>query len=162
MSFPSTGHLRIYCLYNLFVSWSWLFSRQVMCDSLWPHGLQHTRASSPSLSFGVCSSSCPLSWWGHPTISSSVTLFPSFPQLFLASGSFPSGLLELGAQSIGASASISVLPMNIQGVISFRMDYLSVNWTLHWGLYYPFKLLNFYCYLIFQVLLHFLTFSNSC
>ena len=66
------------------------------------------------LSFGVCSNSCPLSWWCHPTISSSVIPFSSCPQSFLASRSFPlSWLFPSGGQSIGASASASVLPMNI-------------------------------------------------
>ena len=64
---------------------------------------------------GVCSNSCPLSWWCHPTISSSVGPFSSCPQSFPASGCFPkSWLFASGGQSIGASASASVLPMNIQ------------------------------------------------
>ena len=63
---------------------------------------------------GVCSNSCPLSWWCHPTVSSSVIPFSSCPQSFLASRSFPlSWLFPPGGQSIGASASASVLPMNI-------------------------------------------------
>ena len=74
--------------------------------------LQHTRLPCPSLSPRVCSNSCPLSWWCHPTVSSSVT-FSSCPQSFPASGSFPmSWLFALGGQNIGAS--VSVLPMNIQ------------------------------------------------
>ena len=82
-------------------------------NSLWPHGLQHSRLPCPSLSPGVCSSSCPLSWWCHPTISSSVVPFSSCPQSFPAPRSFPiSQLFTLGGQSIGASASL--LPMNIQ------------------------------------------------
>ena len=85
-----------------------------MFNSLRPHGLQHTRLPYPSLSPGVCSNSCPLSQWCHPTISSSVTLFSSGPQSFLASESFwMSQLLPSGGQSIGASA--SVLPVNLQG-----------------------------------------------
>ena len=92
-----------------------LFSHLVMSDSFWPHGPQHARLSCPSLSPGVCSNSCPLSWWCHPTISSSVIPFSSCPQSFPASGSFPvSWLFPSGGQSIGASASTSVLPMNIQ------------------------------------------------
>ena len=92
-----------------------LFSHSVVSDSLWPHGLQHTRLPCPLLSPGVCSNSCPLSWWCHPTISSSVTLFSSCPQSFPASGSFPmSPFFASGGQSIGASAAGSVLPMNIQ------------------------------------------------
>ena len=89
-----------------------------MSDSLQPHGLQHfivqTRLHCPSLSLGVCSNSCPLSWWCHPTISSCVTPFSSCPQSFPASGSFPvSRLFASGGQNNGASA--SVLRMNIQG-----------------------------------------------
>ena len=77
--------------------------------------LQPTVLSSP-LSPGVCSNSCPLSQWCHPTISSSVTLFSSCPQSFPSSGSFPmSWLFPPGGQSIEASVSVSVLPMNIQG-----------------------------------------------
>ena len=86
-----------------------------MSDSLWPHGLQHARLPYPSLSPGVHSNSCPLSWWCHPTISSSIIAFSS-PQSYPASGSFPvSWLFTSGGQSIRASASASVLPMNIQG-----------------------------------------------
>ena len=74
------------------------------------------QASCPSLSPRVCSHSCPLSRWCHPTISSSVVPFSSCPQSFPASGSFPvSWLFASGGQSIGASASASVLPMDIQG-----------------------------------------------
>ena len=69
-----------------------LFSLQVLSDSLQPHGLQHTRLASPSLSPGVCSNSCPLSQGCHPTISSSFAHFSSCPQSFPASGSFPSTL----------------------------------------------------------------------
>ena len=87
-----------------------------MSNSLQPHGLQHASLPCPSLSPGVCSNSCPLSRWCHPTISSSVTPFSSCPQCFPASGSFPmSQLFAWGGHSIGASASASVLPMNIQG-----------------------------------------------
>ena len=93
-----------------------LFSHQVMFDSSRSHGLQHARPPCPSLSPGVCPSSCPLHWWCHPTISSYVTFFsfclPSFP----ASGSFPmSQMFTSGSLSIGVSASASVLPMTIQG-----------------------------------------------
>ena len=93
-----------------------LFSCSVMSDSLWPHGLHYARLPCPSLSSRVCSNSCPLSRWCHPTISCSVILFSSCPPSFSASGSFPvSCLFASGGQSIGASASASVLPMNIQG-----------------------------------------------
>ena len=87
-----------------------------MSDSLWPHGLQHARLSCPSPSPGVCSNSCPWTQWFHPTILFSVMPFSSCPQSFPASGSFPmSQPFSSGGQSLGASASISVLPMNIQG-----------------------------------------------
>ena len=92
-----------------------LFSHSVKSNSLQTHGLQHARLPYPSLSPGVCSNSCPLNWWCHPTISSSVIPFSSCPPSFPASGSFPKGwLFTLGGQSIGASAPASVLPMNIQ------------------------------------------------
>ena len=91
------------------------FSRAVMSDSLWPHGLQHASLPCPSLSPGVCSNSCPLSWWCHPTSSSSVVPFSSCLQCFPASGSFPvSQLFASGGRIIGASASASVLSVNIQ------------------------------------------------
>ena len=86
-----------------------------MSHSLWHHGLQHSRLSCPSLSPRVYSGSCPLSWWCYLTISSSVVLFSSCPQSLPASGSFPvSQLFASGGQRIGASASASVLPTNIQ------------------------------------------------
>ena len=95
---------------------SLLFGCSPVSNSLWPHGPQHARLPCPSLSPGACSNSCPLSQWCHPTISSSGIPFSSCPQTFPASGSFPmSRLFALGGQSIGASASMSVLPMNIQG-----------------------------------------------
>ena len=82
-----------------------LFSCSVVSDSLQPHELQHTRVPCPSLSSRICSNSCPLSWWCHPTISSSAALF-SCLQSFPASGSFPmSWLFASGSQSIGVSAS---------------------------------------------------------
>ena len=85
---------------------------QTLCDAV----DQHTRLPCASLSPGVCSNSCPLSWWCHPTIPSSVTPFSSCPQSFPASRSFPlSWIFASGGQNIGASASASVLPMNIQG-----------------------------------------------
>ena len=86
-----------------------LFSHSVVCDSLQPHGLQHTRLPCHSLFPRVCSNWCPLSWWCHPTISSSVTLFSSCPQSFPVSGSFPmSWLFTSGGQNIGASPSASI------------------------------------------------------
>ena len=93
-----------------------LFSCSVMSDYLWPHGLQHDKLPYPSLSLRVCSNSHPLNQWCHPTISSSVAPFSSCPQFVPASGYFPvSWFFTSGDQSIGASASTSVLPMNIQG-----------------------------------------------
>ena len=85
------------------------FSRSVVSDSLWPHGLQHARLPCPSPTPRTCSNSCP------STISSIVISFSSCLQSFPASGSFPiSQFCPSGGQSIGASASASVLPMNIQ------------------------------------------------
>ena len=93
-----------------------LLSCSVLSNSLWPHGLQHTRPPGPSLSPRVHSNLCPWNQWRHPTISSSVVPFSSCPQSFPASGPFPmSRLFASGGQSIGASASASVLPVMIQG-----------------------------------------------
>ena len=87
-----------------------------MSDSVQPQVLQHTRLPCLSPSLGACSNSCPLSWWCHPNISSSVVPFSSCLQSFLASGSFPvSQFFVSGCQSIRASASALVLPINIQG-----------------------------------------------
>ena len=84
--------------------------------SLWPHGLQHARLPCPSPTARVCSNSCPLSQWCHPTISFSASPFSFWLQLFPALESFPiSQLFTSGGQSIGASASASVLPKNMQG-----------------------------------------------
>ena len=102
------------------------FSYTVVSDSLQPHGLQHARLPCPSPSPGACSNSCPLSQWCHPVISSSVVPFSASLQSFPASGSFPmSQFFISGGQSIGVSASVSVLLMNIQ-------DWFpeSVQWTL--------------------------------
>ena len=92
-----------------------LFTRSVVPNSLWPHGLQHARLPCPSPSPGVFSNTCPLSQWCHPTISSSVIPFSSCLQSFPSSGSSPMNhFFASGDQSIGASASASVLPINIQ------------------------------------------------
>ena len=92
------------------------FSLSVVSDSLQPHGLQHSRLPCLSLSPRVCSNSCSLHQWCHPIILSSFVPFSFCPQSFLASGSFPvNQLFASGGQSIGASASASVLPMSIQG-----------------------------------------------
>ena len=94
------------------------FSHSVMSDSLQPHELQHARLPCPSPTPRACSNSCSLSRWCHPTISSSVIPFSSHVQSFPASGSFPkSQFFASDGQSIGASVSASVLPMNIQGWI---------------------------------------------
>ena len=88
-----------------------------LCPTLLqPHGLQHTRPLFPSPIPGACSNSCPSSWWCHPNISPSVIPFSSCLQSFPASGSFlRSQFFASGVQRIGASASASVLPGNIQG-----------------------------------------------
>ena len=100
---------------HILFSFSVQFSHLVMSDSLWPHGLQHARLPCPSSIPRVCSNSCPLSQWCHPTISSSVVPFCSRLQSFPASESFQmSQFFESGGQSIGVSASASVLPMNTQ------------------------------------------------
>ena len=92
---------------------SFQFSRTVVSDSLQPHELQHARLPCPSPTPGACSNSCPLGWWCHPTILSSVFPFSSCLQSFPASGSFQmSHFFASGGQSIGVSASASVLPMN--------------------------------------------------
>ena len=100
-----------------------LLSHSVVFNSLRPHGLQHARLPCPSLSPRVCSNSCPLIQRCHPTILSSVVPFSSCLQSFPASGSCPvSPFFKSGGQSIGASASASVLPMNIQ-------DWFPLGWT---------------------------------
>ena len=89
------------------------FSHSVMSDSLRPHESQHARPPCPTP--GIYSNSCPLSWWCHPAISSSVVPFSSCPQSLPASGSFPmSQFFAWGGQSTGVSAPASVLPMNTQ------------------------------------------------
>ena len=108
------------------------FSRSVVSNSLWPHEPQHTRPPCPSPTPGVQPNPCPLSRWYHPTISSSVVSFSSCSQSFPASGErfqfliFPMRkglwLLPSDGQSIGVSASTSVLPMNTQ-------DWSPLGWT---------------------------------
>ena len=93
------------------------FSRSVVSESLQPHELQHARPPCPSPTPGVYPNLCPLSWWCHPTISSSVVPFSSCPQSFPASGSFPmSQLFAWGGQSTGVSASASFLPKKSQSL----------------------------------------------
>ena len=99
------------------------FSHSVMYNSLQPHELQHSRPPCPSPTPRVYPNPCPLSRWCHPTISSSVVPFSSCPQSFPVSGSFPmSQLFAWGGQSIGVSASTSVLLMNTQ-------DWFPLGWT---------------------------------
>ena len=99
------------------------FSHSVMSDSLRPHEPQHARPLCPSPTPRVHPNPCPLSRWCHPNISSSVVPFSSCPQYFPASGSFQmSQFFASGGQSIGVSASTSVLPMNIQ-------DWFPLGWT---------------------------------
>ena len=99
------------------------FSRSVMSNSLRPHELQHARPPCPSPAPRVHSNPRPSSQWCHPTISSSIIPFSSYPQSYPASGSFQmSQLFTSGGQSIGVSASASVLPMNIQ-------DWSPLGWT---------------------------------
>ena len=99
------------------------FSCSIMSDSLKPHEPQHARPPCPSPTPGVHPNPCPSSWWWHPTISSSVVPLSSCSQSFPASGFFPvSQFFALGGQSIGVSASTSVLPMNTQ-------DWSPLRWT---------------------------------
>ena len=99
------------------------FSRSVVSDSLWSHESQHARPPCPSPTPGIHPNSCASSRWCHPAISSSVIPFSSCPQSLPASGSFPmSQLFTWGGQSIGVSASASVLPMNTQ-------DWSPLGWT---------------------------------
>ena len=109
------------------------FSCSVVSDSLRHHKPQHARPPCPSPTPGVHPNPCPLSRWCHPTISSSVLPFSSCPQSFLASGSFQmSQLFTSGGQSIGVSASTSVLPMNTQdwSPLGDWFDLLAIQGTL--------------------------------
>ena len=122
------SELRLSCEFKLVQFFLWpqtylQFSHSVVSDSLQPHGLQHTRLPCPSPIPRACSNSCPSSQWCHPTISSSVVPFSSCLQSFPASRSLPmSQLFTSGSQSIGVSASASVLPINIQ-------DRFPLGWT---------------------------------
>ena len=113
---------------GLFTSFSYQkgsvqFSHSVVSDSLQTHESQQTRASCPSPTLGVHPNPCPTSWWCHTTISSSVVPFSFCPQSLPASGTFQmSQLFASGGQSIGISASTSVLPMNTQ-------DRSPLGWT---------------------------------
>ena len=108
----------------IFSSVQWLMS-----DSLWPHEPRYTRPPCPSPNPGVQPNPWPLSWWCHPTISSSVILFSSCPQTFPATRSFQkSQLFATGGQSIGVSASTSVLSRTPR-LISFRMGWSQSWWS---------------------------------
>ena len=99
------------------------FSHSVVSNSLQSHELQHVRPPCPSPTPRAFSNSCSFSWWCHPTVSSFVVPFSSCPQSFPASGFFQmSQLFASGGQSIGVSASTSVLPMNAQ-------DWSPLGWT---------------------------------
>ena len=118
---PVCIHTSISRIYSLYIPIQ--FSCSVLSNYLWLHGLQNTRPPCPSPTPGAYSNSCSLSWWCHPTISSFVDPFSSRLQSFLASGSFQmSQLFTSGGQSIGISASASLLPMNIQ-------DWFPLGWT---------------------------------
>ena len=132
-----TNKTVIHCInqwYSVSFSCCSLFSHSVMPDSLWPHGLQQARLPCPSPTPGAYTNSYSLSQWCHPTISSSVVPLSSCLRSFPASGSFPMRqFLTSGGQSIGVSASASVLSMNIQdwfplgltGLISLQSKGLS-------------------------------------
>ena len=95
------------------LNWIWL---------LWPHGVQQARILSTPLFPGICSNLCPLSWWCYLTVLSFVVPFSSCLQCFPALGSFPMSLCFVsGGQRIGASASASVLPEDIQGWFPLRL-----------------------------------------
>ena len=108
------------------------FSCSVVSDYLWPHGLQHAKPPCPSPTLRAYWNSCPLNRWWHSAISSSVVPFSRL-QSFPASGSFPmSQFFTSGGQSIGVSASASVLPMNIQD--SFPLGLTGFISLQLWGL----------------------------
>ena len=113
-----------------------MFYRSFMSDSLWLHELQHARLPCPLPSPGACSNSCPLSQWCHPTISSTVIPFSSCLQSYPPSGFFlMSGLFASGSQSIGVSASVSVLLSGpqLQSMGSLRVSH-------DWVTYFHFSL----------------------
>ena len=133
----------------ILVQWELQLSsgRLVVSDSLRPHRLQHARLPCPSPTPRACSNSFPLSQWCHPTISSSVITFSSCLQSFSASGSFPmSQFFSSGSQSIGASTSASVLPMNIEDWFPLQLtgsESLPLNYS-H-TLSFQFTFLPFLC-----------------
>ena len=112
------------CIASFPVTYIHQFSCSFVSNSLWPHESQHTRPPCSSQIPGVYSNSCPSSRWCYPAILSSVVPFSSCPQSLPASGSFPMRQLFIwGGQSIGVSASASVLPMNSQ-------DLSPLGWTV--------------------------------
>ena len=113
------------CITRVYVQFSSAqFSRSVMSDSLRPHGLQHARPPCPSPTPRVHSDSCPVSWWCHPAISSSVIPFSSFPQPLLASESFNESTLRMRWPKYW-SFSFSIIPSKEHpGLISFTIDWL--------------------------------------
>ena len=132
----SQANSKLHNKIELLILWIYFVDVQSLShiNCLQPHGLQHVRIPCPSPTPGACSNSCPLSQWCHPTISSSAVPFSSCLQSFPVSGSFlKSWLSKLGGQSIGASASVSVLLMNTQdwfllgltGLISLQSKGLS-------------------------------------
>ena len=129
------------------------------CPTLWSRSLQHTRLSCPSLSPGVCSSSCPLSQWYYLTISSSATLFSFWIQSFPASGSFPVSHFQWSCPALSIRWpkywSFSFSPFNeYSGLISFKTDWfdlLAVQETLKsLCQYHNFKASNFWCLVFFM------------
>ena len=123
--------LGVHCYMQVFSSYgSVQFSCSVMSDSLRPYESQHARPSCPSPAPRVHPNSCASNWWCHPAISSSLISFSSCPQSLPASGSFPmSQLFTWGGQSIGVSASASVLPMNSQGKGYSSLWFMGSYWV---------------------------------
>ena len=104
------------------------FSRSVVSDSLWPHGLQHARLPCPSPTPGAYSNSCPSSWWCHPIISSSIVPFSFHLRSFLASGSFPmSQFFASGGQSIGVK---HIVKRSLTSVVQLDFYSLLLLWIL--------------------------------
>ena len=99
------------------------FSRSVMSNYLRPHGLQHTRPLCPSPTPGVYSNSCPLSWWCHPTTSTSVTPFSSHLLSFPASGSF---LTSQFLPQVGKLLEFQLQHQSFQWI--FRTDFIRIDW----------------------------------
>ena len=122
-----------------------------MSDSLWPNGLQYTRLPCPSLFPQVCSNSCPLSQWCHPTISSSITPFSFCPQSFPASESFlVNQLFASDGQSIG-SFNLSINPSNeYSGLISFRIDWFDL---IYKSVHHLFSVIIFLIFCVNSILL---------